>query len=970
MSEANSGTSYESLSDALTVINNILEPEQKKGGMTIKYIQTSDNKYVQYRLMANAWSTIVSDWQGVDEEPVAGSHNLVESGGAENRISNSVGGYVSVVLNSDTIEQGGIRSSDGEEVAASSRVRTTGYIVAPAVKVEITSGKYTVFGYNDDGYVGSSGSEWITENGTYYITGATKYRIAFARDNDTAINPNTFSDLGASAYKVKKGEVVKFVSQVLTDEEKAQARANIGAGDVADVNSNTFKVDEITDKVGVRVLGKYWASSNSAFNDGGCYMIPVKNASVISFVGNGSSNSNYAFLTGYDVENNTLSLVTGTSIYTISSNANTSKDVPEGTLFIYLLAAVGAVNRLPSVFKVDGVDVIPSLVQSIATVKAGIDTLITTLTNRVSGYEGDITTLQNISLYSKIRGAYLVSPTLSQWTKNSIHIRRLNIYYNVSSPKMIELNTTYIFTESGFLLLNFSDLDNITVSQVTSMTNKPYDAILLRYVDGIGFVDGLLFGQYVTMFRSPINYIREVPKNNAALNVYKKAKQFELVKWTPKLDVPDNTHAVGFDAGTEYQGLPYSSVKEKMKLVGFDVSLLTFMTAVNNKYSLFYTEDTNGNRSRSGYGFTYYGLGCGCYFGVVCNIFALHALGFKVPYNTMEFHYLADKGILEAAYDQSANGLELMDLLWQRGHCSLIDDIYKDMRGNIKQVYWNDSISPAPRSFALTADQFTRKMVEDGVIIYHYKELYKNINYEPSPFVAVEDEVIAEPFVYNNDICTYAGDYACFKVGEKIVLNYNLTDDSNFAYTGVNLYKLSGTSYVQVGSTISVDSSHKLDITSNLTGYGKYKACMTDGANESEPTFFEVVSHSVTYEDVDGNNKKVSYSSDNGRPLYLEFVYGGKAAPYNPVHVPSECVAGQCCGTYEFTDEEKANGYCIINPVALRDSQYQATNPDDTIGYRPFDSGEKGDIYVRVHIEGDYGRIISDYILTDLFGNT
>lgn len=42
---------------------------------------TSDvQKYVQYRLMATAWSTTVADWQGVDDVPTMVSKNLIESG--------------------------------------------------------------------------------------------------------------------------------------------------------------------------------------------------------------------------------------------------------------------------------------------------------------------------------------------------------------------------------------------------------------------------------------------------------------------------------------------------------------------------------------------------------------------------------------------------------------------------------------------------------------------------------------------------------------------------------------------------------------------------------------------------------------------------------------------------------------------------------------------------------------------------
>lgn len=47
----------------------------------ITLVQTSDHKYVQYRLMATAFSTTESDWQGVDDEPTSGSDNLVNSGG-------------------------------------------------------------------------------------------------------------------------------------------------------------------------------------------------------------------------------------------------------------------------------------------------------------------------------------------------------------------------------------------------------------------------------------------------------------------------------------------------------------------------------------------------------------------------------------------------------------------------------------------------------------------------------------------------------------------------------------------------------------------------------------------------------------------------------------------------------------------------------------------------------------------------
>ena len=71
---------YADLSAALTALN-ALPADFKKGGMSIKFVLSSDNKYVQYRLMAQTFSTIISDWQGGDDKPTAGSDNLVKSGG-------------------------------------------------------------------------------------------------------------------------------------------------------------------------------------------------------------------------------------------------------------------------------------------------------------------------------------------------------------------------------------------------------------------------------------------------------------------------------------------------------------------------------------------------------------------------------------------------------------------------------------------------------------------------------------------------------------------------------------------------------------------------------------------------------------------------------------------------------------------------------------------------------------------------
>ena len=78
------GQSYETLSDALS--GNNVPPEVREGGMSVRFVHTGENKYVQFRLMKNTWSTTEVDWQGVDDEPTVNSSNLVKSSGVEKRL--------------------------------------------------------------------------------------------------------------------------------------------------------------------------------------------------------------------------------------------------------------------------------------------------------------------------------------------------------------------------------------------------------------------------------------------------------------------------------------------------------------------------------------------------------------------------------------------------------------------------------------------------------------------------------------------------------------------------------------------------------------------------------------------------------------------------------------------------------------------------------------------------------------------
>ena len=62
----NNGATFASLSALLSSENlsTLIPTSVRCGGMTIRFVQSSDNKYVQYTLVNNEWSTSIKYWWG------------------------------------------------------------------------------------------------------------------------------------------------------------------------------------------------------------------------------------------------------------------------------------------------------------------------------------------------------------------------------------------------------------------------------------------------------------------------------------------------------------------------------------------------------------------------------------------------------------------------------------------------------------------------------------------------------------------------------------------------------------------------------------------------------------------------------------------------------------------------------------------------------------------------------------------
>ena len=180
----NDGTTFSSLSALLSSENlsTLIPTSVRHGGMSIRFVQSSDNKYVQYRLMSDTFNTTETNWQGVDDEPTTGSDNLVKSGGIYKEISNKV-------------------SKDGEGITIVSDDSNTFYVVDSVGYVIAKIDADGIHSQNINKVVSTVND--ISENLSSFSADVTTLANLVASIFDAEVE-NTFSDNSANLLVVDK----------------------------------------------------------------------------------------------------------------------------------------------------------------------------------------------------------------------------------------------------------------------------------------------------------------------------------------------------------------------------------------------------------------------------------------------------------------------------------------------------------------------------------------------------------------------------------------------------------------------------------------------------------------------------------------------------------------------------------------------------------------------------------------------
>lgn len=336
---------------------------------------------------------------------------------------------------------------------------------------------------------------------------------------------------------------------------------------------------------------------------------------------------------------------------------------------------------------------------------------------------------------------------------------------------------------------------------------------------------------------SPFDYLTN-------LAIKRRCEEFGLIQWTSKDTLKTN---VGFYyPGQMVTGMPYSSVKECDKFIGFDVSIYTFMTAAHNPRSVLYTENVGRT--------PYQGVNCTAYYGTVCSATVCYALGLDMPWATSAIDTLS---FFKLAEHQDAKDVRRYDILWQKGHEIFVYDVNfnpKDSSLTGIQILESRQEGTSVRNYSFS--EFKNRYESGHFRIYKFIAPELCLPYDESESLVI-DGINQKTIKYNDIICPSLGDRAVYRMGEPVVINIL---DENF--TKFVIYR----NEEYFAETESIDK----DLVLNHLQYGKYAVYAINASTEKKslPAEFEVVDTNVSAK-VDGMFAAVQFSSVFGKPVYV-----------------------------------------------------------------------------------------------------
>ena len=445
-----------------------------------------------------------------------------------------------------------------------------------------------------------------------------------------------------------------------------------------------------------------------------------------------------------------------------------------------------------------------------------------------------------------------------------------------------------------------------------------------------------------------------------------KARIMSTFTWTPKIAgrIPKSYTSTPAYYNTDQQtGIPYSG--NRAMTVGFGVSLYTFRTAVDNKYSLMYTENMfTGNSSNNDSGWNVldeetYGKvvhdktnnHCNSYYGTYCNGFSALCTGLDIPlycgsygYNSK---YFGDVSKVANQYKDIRIG-DVFTKPSPGAHTILVTGVKFDNDRNVTSLTITEAAGGSYRVVEkppYTGDSLNSYLDDLKSKYEHYRVDDICRKWDLDDMMIFDANSYQEP----TEVCTFAGDKATFLKGDMVVINFNVDNDSNFTATYLHLDILTDDGWQEVTSQeisqIPNQSYPQFDYVNDFINHcwaipqeyldgGVYRVYANNGTsatqNPSKATYFEVLTED--YQLIgSGDDVFINYTGNGS-------VYGA----YLYVNTDVRAIL-------PISNEEKEGQYVEIHP--------------ETFCYTVFSkyNGET-DFYFALFIRGEYGCVRTNLI--------
>lgn len=242
------------------------------------------------------------------------------------------------------------------------------------------------------------------------------------------------------------------------------------------------------------------------------------------------------------------------------------------------------------------------------------------------------------------------------------------------------------------------------------------------------------------------------------------ARLLSQVKWTPVADTMPNRKGGFFEKGREYTGVPYSSVRSEGRYIGFDISLRTFLAAVQNPRSVLYTENLTGKVSNAA-----------AFYGAVCSSYTSYALQCGIWEVSRRYGPQVSEGIM-LAEPQSAQSAQVGDVIYtphatetSGSHVEMVTAVTKDDEGRVTSVRVEESRPPTTQTTERSAANFNAHLATRNKQLFHITDLdaWRGTN-KAAPLLYPNYAADAATPTINRSLLLDLGDWVPYQKGSPV----------------------------------------------------------------------------------------------------------------------------------------------------------------------------------------------------------